>query len=176
MSRLNRNQIEYEEDLDERVVTIPVERRSTVVLMALICVFIGAPAGVWNAQDLVKGTENAHSLACLDIAAAMIAVLLGCLVLAWATMGRQVITRSAAALEIRNRILGFAFTREFQRSRIRNLRIVKPRSLTLFPLDSHGPLLSRGQVGLAFEYEGSTVYFGQYLDEPEARSIMEYIQ
>ncbi len=175
MSKLLRNKIEMEDDLDERVVSISVERCWAVVMLFVIAIVIGVPAGVLTAQDMIGGSQAIEPRSLADLTGSWLMAIIACLMLGWVTLGRQVITISRQGIEITNRVLGIAFTRSYEDSRIRNLRVADSQNMTLFPLDSKGPFWNKDYSGLAFDYEEDSIHFAQYVKRQDAQRILAFL-
>lgn len=80
--------------------------------------------------------------------------------LAYMLVGREIITLRPGQLEIRLQLLEFGFSRQYDISRVTNVRVSMVRGRNQFP------------SALAFDYGARTVRFGRGIDEAEAALVL----
>jgi len=90
----------------------------------------------------------------------------------WMLAGKERILMGTSTLHVKRDVLGLGRTRDYEFSKIRNLR-VEPQPAG--PRDAGAALRLSGLAGglIAFEYEGKTIRLGAAIDEAEAQMIVE---
>jgi len=157
-------------------VVIPARRHPFLVLYVVFCLGMWAlgEAAVAHAllADPWTGATLAAAVCLLPWTAFGAAVLAAC---AWLAAGRAVVTVTDRALTIRCAAFGLGSAREYDLAHVHALRlapwwIFKPWAALGFTL-----WLMPGAGPIALDYGARTVRFGNGLDEPEARRIVERI-
>ncbi len=89
--------------------------------------------------------------------------------LLWTIGGREVLILGTGRLSIRREVFGIGFSREYDLSQVRDLRIAPPRARARGNGDMN-------QGGLCFDYGAKTIRFGSGVDEAEARQLIQAMQ
>lgn len=92
----------------------------------------------------------------------------------WQLNGCEVITVSPAIISIRRQVFGYGFTKHFDASAVRQMRVA-PIAYNPFDFRSGMAFWGFGRGLVAFDYGFKTFRFGGGVEEPEARLIVKTV-
>jgi len=93
----------------------------------------------------------------------------------WRRYGIEIISSDKEFLSIENQIAGRGLAQQFEKSWIKNLRMVDKKD-TSFWQSMNQSYWNIGQEGLVFEFKGRDFYFGRDLNPEECKKVLKYLK
>ncbi|MFZ2538637.1 MAG: hypothetical protein WAX04_07030, partial [Oscillospiraceae bacterium] len=94
----------------------------------------------------------------------------------WQLVGKQVITLSSNILSVQNKILNMGILKNYDCSLIKNLKTLTLHRNSVFSYSGSMEFWGFGKGNIAFEYGMKMIRFAPFIDEPEARYVIEKLQ
>jgi hypothetical protein len=156
-------------------VEIPARRSPRLALYAVFLLGFWALGEAAVVHALLAGPASggdalAAAICLVPWTALGAAILAGCL---WVAAGRAVVIATDRELTIRCGALGLGTTRAYDMAHVRALRLGPPWIFQPRPALGFTVWLTPGAGPIALDYGSRTIRFGNGLDEPDARRVVE---
>ena len=163
-------------------ISIPLRRHwyETWFFSTFLFMWVGIGGGLFLSGQMIS-PDGFHKLAAFGIWLAGSGLIL--YLWLWIVAGREVIRVGYKSLIVRKEVFGIGPEREFELSRVRNLRYRDPpfqpkpyAGINSGTELNHALDLFKWSGNIAFDYDGQRESFGRELDRAEAKHLIELIE